>query len=143
MKQTTNWNHFDFIIGIDPGTKTGFAVWDRQRKVFTTVTSTMIHEAFDLLTRMTPGSFFVRMEDARLRTWFGNSGKEKLQGAGSIKRDCAIWEDYLKANHIPFELVAPKSNKTKVTAEYFKKVTGWEWQTNEHGRDAALLIFNL
>lgn len=139
----SSYKDYDFIVGIDPGTKTGFAVWDRQRKVFTAVTSVMIHEAFDLLTRMAPGSFFVRVEDARQRKWFGNAGREKLQGAGSIKRDCTIWEDYLKANHVLFELVPPKANKTKVSSDWFKKATGWQWQTNEHARDAGLLIFGL
>lgn len=42
---------------------------------------------------------------------------------------------------IPFELVAPKNNKTKVSADYFKKLTGWEGRTNEHERDCAMLVF--
>jgi hypothetical protein len=36
--------------------------------------------------------------------------------------------------------VAPKNNTTKISAEYFKAVTKWTARTNEHGRDAAMLV---
>lgn len=42
---------------------------------------------------------------------------------------------------IAFEMVAPKNNKTKVTHEYFTKLTGWGKPTNEHSRDAAMLVY--
>ena len=34
----------------------------------------------------------LRIEDARLRKWYGNAGREELQGAGSVNRDASIWE---------------------------------------------------
>lgn len=103
----------------------------------------MIHEALEKINRWhgKETKIFVRIEDARKRTWFGNAGREQLQGAGSIKRDCKIWEDFLTDNNIPFELVAPKNNKTKINASVFKKITRWQVQTNEHSRDAAMLVF--
>jgi len=30
---------------------------------------------------------------------------------------------------------------TKLTADQFKRITGWHGRTNEHGRDAAMLVF--
>ena len=30
---------------------------------------------------------------------------------------------------------------TKLSAEQFRRITGWTEQTNEHGRDAAMLVF--
>ena len=44
---------------------------------------------------------------------------------------------------IDFELVNPKHQKgaTKKTADEFKQLTGWQGRANEHGRDAAMLIF--
>ena len=82
---------------------------------------------------------FVRVEDARLRTWFGNTGPEKWKGAGSIGRDCAIWVEVLTELQIPFELVHPKNVK-ETTSAYFKKLTGWTGKTSIHAREAAWLI---
>lgn len=36
---------------------------------------------------------------------------------------------------------APKNNRTKLTAEQFNRLTGWTARTNEHSRDAAMLIW--
>jgi hypothetical protein len=84
---------------------------------------------------------FVRLEDARKRTWFGKADREQLQGAGSIKRDCQIWEEFFVYHGIAYELVAPKNNKTKLNSEAFLKITGWKDETSVHGRDAAMLVF--
>ena len=133
-----------YIIGIDPGTKTGLAVWNTEEYRFVKIETMKIHDAFEEVEFwMTYGwnSILVRFEDARLRKWFGNKGKEAAQGAGSIKRDCAIWEDFLRDNDIDFQLVAPKDIKTKMTAAAFRNLTGWKGVTNEHGRDAAMLVF--
>ena len=81
----------------------------------------------------------VRIEDARQRTWFGNTGPEKWKGAGSIGRDCAIWEETLSKLKIPFELVHPKQVKA-TTAEQFKRLTGWTGRTSIHAREAAWLV---
>jgi hypothetical protein len=133
-------------IGIDTGVNTGIAVWFSEQKKLTVVASGMIHECFPIVMKLFNNEYKtpikVRVEDARQRKYI-TGGREKLQGAGSVKRDAKIWEDFLKDYGIPYEMVAPKNNKTKLTAEAFKKLTGWEGKTNSHGRDAAMLIFNL
>jgi hypothetical protein len=90
----------------------------------------------------------VRMEDARLRTWLpkeesNSEYRGKLMGAGSIKRDCQIWEDLLGDLGVDLELVKPAPYKTKWTPQYFKTVTGWTERTSNHARDAAVLCFGL
>lgn len=136
---------FKYIIGIDPGTHTGYAVWCVEEQNFVDVGSCKVHKAFTEVlfwhNYCIVQPILVRFEDARLRKWFGNKGKEAAQGAGSIKRDCAIWEDFLKDSDIDFQLVAPKDIKTKMTAAAFRNLTGWKGVTNEHGRDAAMLVF--
>jgi len=133
-------------IGIDTGVNTGIAVWDSGIKEFISVESQMIHEAMQTTQRwfsvLNPTKTKVRVEDARQRKYI-TGGREKLQGAGSVKRDAKIWEDFLTDYDIPYEMVAPKNNITKLSAETFKKMTGWQGRTNEHGRDAAMLIFGL
>jgi len=137
---------YRWIIGIDPGVETGFSVYDADAGKLNTVSSHKIHTAMEtilFLHNSATKDLFVRIEDARKRIWFGKSGRDHLQGAGSIKRDCKIWEDFLTDNNIPFEMVAPKNNKTKINADYFKKITGWQDHTNEHSRDAAMLVFGI
>lgn len=129
-------------IGIDCGVKTGFAVAvDGELRHVSTETIT---KAMTLLNnwRNDPlvGGFIVYIEDARKRTWV-TGGREKLQGVGSVKRDCGIWEQFCIEQGIRYELVHPKNNSTKLSAEQFKKITGWTGRTSEHGRDAAMLIF--
>jgi len=130
------------IIGIDPGVNTGYAIYNQSNNKLSNVCSLPIHRVFlDVLIKQ-PLIKLVRIEDARQRKYF-TGGREKLQGAGSIKRDCKIWEDFLTDHNIPFELIAPKDNKTKLRADSFKKLTGYEYSTNEHGRDAGMLVYGL
>jgi hypothetical protein len=130
-----------YIIGIDTGVNTGFAIWDRTEKKFLEISSTHIHRAMNSINVWKGNEIMVRVEDARKRTWFGKNSGEKLQGAGSVKRDCKIWEDFLTDLNVDFEMVAPKNNRTKLDAKKFKMITGWEKTTNEHSRDAAMLCY--
>lgn len=141
-------------IGIDTGVNTGVAVWDNRKRSFALVKTMKIHEAMELVRETSERSkagnsdrVVIRVEDPRQRTWFGTERmsreeeRKKLQGVGSVKRDATIWEDFLKDLGVPYEMVAPKRNKTKLTSRQFKQITGWETSTNEHNRDAAMLVF--
>jgi hypothetical protein len=138
-----------YLIGIDTGTVTGLCVWNKQEKFIRFLSSMPIHKAFnDVLFYHQNGGAFVRIEDARLRKWIPKQKTEtaergRREGAGYVKAHAQIWEEFLKDHGIPYELVAPKNNKTKVTADYFKKLTGWTGQTNEHTRDAGMLVVGL
>lgn len=132
-------------VGIDTGTNVGLAEWNCIARKLLSVRTMKLHRALELvdnLHKSNGDNLLVRFEDARLRKWYGNAGREKLQGAGSIKRDCVIWQEFLTDKGIRFEAVAPKNNMTKLTDERFKKLTGWLGRTSEHGRDAAMLVFN-
>ena len=134
-------------IGIDPGTHTGMAVWDSGEGRFLSLETLPIHQAMNSVlywNMRERNDIQVVFEDARLRKWYGRTESEvrrKIQGAGSVKRDCAIWEDYLKDYGIPFLTVKPGRVATKVTPSWFKTLTGWEGRTSEHSRDAAMLVF--
>ena len=135
-----------YFIGIDTGTHTGIAVWSSSERKLVSVETKAIHAAMrDVLRwhREHPGEIFVRFEDARLRNWFGSAGREKLQGAGSIKRDCQIWEDFLTDAQIPFAGVPPRKNLTKIPARSFACITGWRGRCSQHARDAAMLVFGM
>lgn len=136
------------IIGIDTGVHTGFAVYDTKTRKLEVVTSMKLHEAMrEISEYKNDWPIRVRVEDPRQRTWFGTERmsreqeRQKLQGVGSVKRDATIWEDYLKDLGVEYEMVAPKRNITKLTSDVFRRYTGYDKRTNEHGRDAAMLVF--
>lgn len=139
-------NNYRYWIGIDSGTKTGYALWDSKEKRFLMIESMKIHVAMEnirMLEREYLDQFFIRVEDARKRNWYGERSNEKLQGAGSVKRDATIWEDFLTDIGANFEMVAPRKGLTKMKAQEFKRLTKWEFETNEHSRDAALLVYGM
>lgn len=138
------------IIGIDPGVNTGFAV-SESGKLLRVECMTAV-EAEDCVMQCVilcgEANVFVRFEDARMRQWFGERDKNQekygagvREGAGSIKRDSSRWQEFLEHHNIPHARVAPQANRTKLTADQFKAITKWQGRTNEHGRDAAMLVF--
>lgn len=134
-------------IGIDPGIHTGVAIWDKTSRRLEVVDTMTITRALELVTsnvelcKAFGGEVVVYIEDARKRTWFGSSNREKLQGAGSVKRDCSIWETFCDELGVERRKIAPKHNTTKLTASQFKVLTQWQGRTSDHARDAAMLIF--
>lgn len=140
----------EYYIGIDTGDHTGYAVWHRPSRQLLTVESTKIHRALQWVLDLKAREFdlFLRVEDARLRKWikpYGDIRRElgRREGAGSIKRDANIWEDFLIDFGIPFELVAPKDNFTKMSYDYFTRMTSWAKPADGHAIDAAMLVYGL
>ena len=132
-------------IGIDPGKKTGFAVWDRDAKYLAEVSTLSITMAMDKVRMMAAilGRENIRMyiEDARKRKWYGRTGRERLKGAGSICRESTIWDDFCRELGVEYRMIAPRCNTTKLKAAQFKAITGWQRRTSDHARDAAMLVF--
>lgn len=140
-------------IGIDTGTHTGIAVWDSRGQCFRSIECVAIHKAMETVAQYKAiadqegARLYVRVEDPRQRTWFNTERmsreeeRKRLQGVGSVKRDASIWEDYLTDLGVWFEMVAPKNSLTKLSQEAFANITKWKGRTNEHKRDAAMLVF--
>lgn len=132
-------------IGIDTGVHTGFAVWHPDSKYLAEVTTLTITQAMERVKMIADirgkESLRILIEDARQRKWFGNAGREKLQGAGSVKRDAGIWQGWCEEQGLEYRMIAPKANRTKLTAAQFRTITGWQGKTSEHGRDAAMMIY--
>jgi hypothetical protein len=135
------------FIGIDPGVKTGLAIWDGTAKRFLCVETVSIVEAMAHIKQIDPhqiaGIFF---EDAKQRQYLpqernNSEYRGKLMGAGSVKRDCHIWQEFCAYWHIPCVKVPPRKGMTKWTQDAFENVTGYKGRTSNHARDAALLVF--
>jgi hypothetical protein len=135
--------------GIDVGSNTGLAVWDGSRREFTLVATLPLWKALQTvasLAELHKGDFAVVFEDARKRTWLPQERnvseyRGRLMGAGSVKRDSVIWQEFLQDNGIPFQHPGPRKGMTKWKADTFAAVTGYRGRTSEHARDAALLVF--
>ncbi len=136
------------FIGIDAGTHTGVAVWDGGR--FVSVETLPLWRALRYVEEAAAAygkdRVFVVVEDARQRRWYPDMGsasrnKGRLMGAGSVRRDSAVWEEMLRDNGIVHKLIPPRKGLTKLSAEAFARLTGYEGRTSEHARDAAMLVF--
>jgi len=137
-------NELGIMIGVDPGVHTGFAEWDRLRRRLVSVTSLKLHEAWARVLELRADGVLhsVTFEDARLRTgYFGPNSSAKQQGAGSVKRDCSAWADFLSGHGIAYHSISPRAKGAKLDAQRFARLTGWTERTNEHGRDSAMLVW--
>ena len=137
-----------FHIGIDTGRDTGFAVWDGAR--FIELDTRPLHRALfavrDYAQIYGATGVTVYIEDARLRTWIPreksySEAKGRAMGAGSVKRDASVWEDFCTDYGIRLVKVPPKYNTTKLAPQVFARITGYKGRTSEHARDAAMLVF--
>ena len=135
------------VIGIDPGLHTGLAVWDTSSRQLLDVRCSGIIDAMRYLRELqeTRGIGLVVFEDARKRKWIPRERdlsqfRGRAMGAGSVKRDCSIWEDFCKDYGIPFWAKPPVKGATKVSADYFKMISHYQGRTSEHSRDAAMLV---
>ena len=136
------------VVGIDPGVHTGVAVWDTSSRQLLDVRCSGIVEAMRYIHELQQerGSGLIVFEDARQRKWIPREKdlaqfRGRAMGAGSVKRDCSIWEEWCKVFAIDYVKTPPKNNITKLTDRMFSGITGYDRRTNEHGRDAAMLVF--
>lgn len=135
-----------YLVGIDPGKHTGIAVWSTDAQHFELVETMPIHRALAYIRANVDVGLRVYFEDARQRRWLPKDATSSeyrghLMGAGSVKRDSAIWQDALTDWGIPFEMVPPRAGATKWNADTFARITGYKGRTSNHARDAALLVY--
>ncbi len=116
----------DVIIGIDVGTHTGFAVWDKTMKRFNEISQhefkknkkgIIIHRGVaEVRERVlvyhnatNVNLLCVYIEDSRKR---GCSKKDPLyyvkrKGVGDNQAQCREWEQFLSINNIPYKMIQP------------------------------------
>ena len=139
-----------YWAGIDPGEHTGVAMYDGAQLV--EVATVQIHRALQMVASFVEVAqangipVKVVFEDARKRRWLpseknASEYRGRLMGAGSVKRDCTIWEDFLKDLGVDYVAQAPRAGMTKLSEEAFARLTGWKGRTSNHARDAAMLVY--
>lgn len=142
------------IFGIDPGVNTGFAVKFRNEDKFRELLKLTFWEAIERLKLYKlqcdalNDDMLVYIENPNLNppTFDRGEGQNRKrnrisQNVGMNKRDAQLIIDWLKKNNIPYYEIRP-SKRSGVNVDHykFKKLTGWQGKTNQHMRDAGMLI---
>lgn len=124
------------VIGIDPGTKTGMAIYDKKSRSLIDVWITDFWGAYGTILAAKEPIDKVIIEVPRC--------KKNWQGAGAaidvggIVREAKLLADGIEKLGIVVVRVHPQG---KHDAAYVKKLTGWPKRTNEHTRDAIMLCW--
>jgi hypothetical protein len=156
-------SRYRLAVGIDPGTRTGLAVATpdsdpdaiRMPPVgyrWQEIQTLQLHHALVYVRKLVleahqdpeaTGSVLVVVEDARQ---IGGPAHQKL-GAGSVRRDSAIWEEFLQdlAREVPeleFRFVRPSvRGLRKLDSRTLQAYTGCVISGSQHARDAVGLLF--
>jgi hypothetical protein len=136
----------DYYIGIDPGIVCGLAFYRTWAKQFYSVRSCKLHELITAIDTISKGnSIEVFIENPNTWVPFKNVSREvtemKRAGAGAVKQTFKHIIEFLEDNNIPYQTTRLQGNMKKMKSDKFKQMTGWDKPTNEHGRDAACLVF--
>lgn len=149
-----------FVVGVDPGVKTGFAVWDRESQSLKSVETTTFWELFLGIQRSTlynTANTCLVIEIANYAPTF----RERRSKAGSVSvadrmsrnvGGVSMMADLLVEGFrlLGYEVIERRPiGKVKKNGEYnagedrrqFEEQAGWTKQTSQHARDAARLCF--
>jgi len=127
-------------IGIDPGTMTGLAeIVDGQYRLITQMNIIRAMNHIRITHELDIWDIKLHVENPHKRTYY-KKGTE--QGAGSIKRDYAIWVDFAIEHNIPLFPISPAEIGSSFNNEkVFHSATGYTKKCGKHARDAAKIIF--
>lgn len=135
------------VLGVDPGKKTGFAVFDGRR--LCAVGSGAFFDVQEQLRCWVETREVVRalVEDNRRLPIYASHDKVHgrrrdalCRNVGRIDRDVELWLDWFEALGVEAQGVVPVRAK-KWSAEQLRRLTGWRGASNQHGRDAARLVW--
>ena len=131
------------IIGIDPGTHTGIAIFqDGKLHSLQTIHTLDIFPALEL---WKPSR--VVFEDSRLTSHLFTTNKNPkvaksmARKVGQVDMVCGLIVEACDRLGIAAHGISPKDKGAKLNAEKFKALTGWAGASNEHCRDAATVAW--
>jgi hypothetical protein len=147
-------------IGVDPDVdSSGFAVWDSVLKEFSEINA---YRIFDLLAWI--DTYIAEGHDVKVvieagwlnkkSNFHGNAKQSKSVGekiaksVGANHQVGRVIVEYCQVKNISYVEQKPlpkkwgKNKREKISAEEFKKISGWSGRTNSEKRDAAMLVFH-
>jgi hypothetical protein len=136
------------LIGIDPGNDTGVAIYDPATRQISV--QTLKGNAYIVFLQVVAASdAIVYFEDSReISSVYSAAGKKRAvsnkisRNVGMIDEKCRTIEELCAARWISYVSVSPKSKGAKLNAAQFQARTGLKMVTNQHERDAVMLIIN-
>ena len=137
-------------VGIDPGERTGLAIWDGAAQCFRRIVARPFWgavEALDALGAIAPCPVAgVVIEDSRgLPLYQRHRGLPRAardraaRSVGRIDVQTDLLVQRCEALGLPVVLAEP--SRRKLDHAKFARLTGHEGRTNQHARDAGLLVF--
>lgn len=134
-----------YNIGIDPGKTTGVAVFCTDRRMLIVVRSMTFWDAYDFVQDYDfgiVGEVVVEVPNSK-HVWHEAAASTRAiqrQGAnvGSAIREAELLAEGLERLGYKVKRVQPRG---KVDASKFTQWTGWALSTNQHARDAAMLVY--
>lgn len=136
-------------IGIDVGVHNGFAVWDKKSKRIIELSTYKTWEVivWFLDKKNDEIDFIIRIENPNTWVNYGTLSTKQVsarkQGAGSVKRSYQVLIEFFEDNDIKYETISLRSSLKKLKADKFKMITGIEVKTNEHERDACMMVWGI
>ncbi len=138
----------DTYLGIDPGRKTGLAVWHAAREELEIFPAMPFWEAWEKVTGSYPPSETAAVieDPTQNRPVFrrGTSGRrrEKIaQDVGENKAHAKLWIEGLERLGYAVRRVRPTQKKW--SKRTFERITGYTGRSSSHARDAARLVFGI
>lgn len=142
----------DNVIGLDPGSSTGLALWCRASRRLLEVHTLTFWKAYDFVRdRFTPetAEIVVEVPNTRGALYSRTSaqvadgrGRDKFAAnVGSVRREAVLLAERFEQLGFAVRRVTPRGKKWD--AEQMRRYTGYEGRTSEHGRDAARLVVGL
>ncbi len=132
------------LIGIDPDLEKSGIAYLTNTKLRLDLLS--FPELLEDLRSYTDSEIKVYIEAGWLNkkaNWHGGSnphiGMAIARKVGENHAVGKLLEEFCKFHAIPYELIKP--TQTKLNADQFKKMTGYQGRTNPETRDAAMLIW--
>ena len=146
-----------YAFGIDPGLKTGVALYNRTSKKFDLITTTNFWDAYKTVSLVhsncvTAGDelfFFVEDPNMVSHNWHLRPGQSARvsskigENVGKNKSHAALWIDLVKNSlHCECRTTAHSAGK-RIPVEQFRRLTGWAGELDEHSKDAAALVWGI
>ena len=131
-------------IGLDPGTKTGLAVWDGNK--FPILETVSFWKAYRFIkNNYNPSDTLVVIEKSKTKKVWQRKGKQGVAettafNVGMSFREAELLIEGLESLGFKVLIIHPQG---KMDSEVFKRYTKYEGRTSEHARDAGMLVFKM
>ena len=137
-----------FYVGIDTGKNTGLAVWDSEKKRFDLIKPCDFHDCiYAIVGNYPPRYTVIRVELSQTKAVWHKGKRTDMKknntiavNVGMVRRESELMLEMLTMAGYK---VIPVKPSGKIDANVFEKITGYKGRTNQHTRDAAMMVYGM